>query len=845
MKLLIFFGLLFLACKSYSQCVDCTDMKSALVQPEIVKNLDLRAKGLTRIPVEIAEFINLKKLNLSDNFILEIDFNTFILPELESFIINNNPGFLTIHLPHIHKALPNLRSMEMTGDRIKFLSSEIANLTKLESLNLENNAISFLPEEINKLPNLKFLNLKNNNLLSQEYMFSGFWKLKELDVSDNDSINLAKMLRSLLLKDDLRKLTITIRDFSTLTKDLNEVPIEILSIVNSKGLTLPGSIRNDKHIAKIIFDNSSFKNPALIYDILNSTPNLKIVEFRNMNVPAGISAIKNLNELHLQDAILEGSQDLKDMSAKTKVYQNNVSLVDHSRPTIVSNRKCYDLNVSDEMLFNDSPCLKDAEVFSTAINSDISEEINLDNSKYIIPENAFLNQDGSVYVGSVNIEIKEYFDPIMNALAGMPMMYDENGSSMLFSSNGMIEFNAKDIDGKNLIPDPKNLIQVELKDLQPSKNSDLYVFDKTTSNWNKIGLPRSSNIDSLRGAQVDSINQLSSNDIVSTKTISPLIAMDIKTKRMDPSVFSYRIYRPNEREKRNAPINHFYLNEFAECDIAKQRWEVDTLLSKELRNLFSDIRTSQRLVLKYMRKGKSLSSNGVPRIITNMKITPDFAKDNFRLTFNFKGDSINLPVTQLIHGNANRVQDRESKEYVEYVRNCKKDNKEENKVIGRKNKYIENMAPLYRAQMLNALRTNVFINTTAPTDNQDVLRFGLSSFGIINCDYFFRNKPDDYLALNKNIMDQFDSLVEIPKVVTNIFLENNVFISTYSESIPYFKDQSNIIFFPIGTNEIAVLRTIVAKKESDSDSEEIQVLCKRFDITTLSAAQIRLKILEI
>ena len=823
-----------------AQCTYCTDIKSALTQPEIVETLDLRAKGLNDLPKEIKLFLNLKELNLSDNFIFEIDYKSLVLPKLEVLIINNNPGFFTANTSGITEAFPQLKTLELVGNKIKFLSAEIGKLTHLESLNLAHNSISILPEEIEKIPTLRKLNLANNNILPQDYFLSQLWNLEQLNLSNNDSLKTNTLMSSLLFKDKLEHLTVSLTPNSTFTKEINTLSIPFLEIVNSKDLKLPNSFRTNKHIQKIVFNNCTFSDPKASFSILNESPQLKVIEFRNMTVPDGFSNLKNITELHLNNAQVSNISDFQKLSPKTIVYQTNIKESITNSQELKNN-----YNLSPEMLLNDTPCIKDVITSVELMNSNESKFIALENSNYSIPENAFLNEDGTMYNGQVKVEIKEYLDPIINAIAGMPMMFSENGEATVFSSNGMIEFSATDNEGNKLIPNPENSIQVELIDLQPSENSDLFVFDQQSRNWNRIGQPVSSNRDDLLRAKIDSINRLLPNDLVNTKSIYPMITLNVKTKKKDPSIFEFKAEKHDKDELKNAPADHFYLSNKSALNIGTEKWEVDTLLTDELRKLLSDIRTSQRIALKYMKKDKKVSTRGLPRIITDVKITPDLAHDNFRMTFNFKGQIINLPVYQSIAKKPSAVQQEEAKDYAKYIQLRNDDNKEEIRVAKQKEQFIEQMAPIVRQGLINALNV---ANQSVPTlNNQDVLRFGLRSFGIVNCDYIFRNKPDDYLALGENAIDQDGKLIPVPQSVITILRRNKVSFSTNSLNVPFYKSDKNVLFFSINEAEIAVLK-LPSKLPSDrNEGNAIPVIveCERINILNLNPQQIRSKILEI
>ncbi len=578
--------------------------------------------------------------------------------------------------------------------------------------------------------------------------------------------------------------------------------------------------------------------------VLNEIDSIEMVVFRNMKVPTGISSLKSLKEIHLNNVQNVDPKDLSKIGPKTSILQNNVSFKDELTNTTGEKSS---FKVSKEMLENDSPCIKDVKAKTVVHISSDTATIRLENTTFNIPTNAFLNKDGSLYAGEVTISAKEYMDPIVNALAGMPMMMNENRTSQLFSSNGMIEFKAVDNDNNELFPNLDQIIQVELTDLQPSEESDLFVFDKTQNNWNRIGQPTSTNLDSTLQARIDAINKLTNNELVSTRKVYPLVSMKIKRKAYDPYQLVITVQAADKFETSNAPKSYFFPKAEAMQQIGDQSWEIDTIPTDELKNLFYALNKSQKKLFKYKKTGnrKKITTSGVPRIITDLKITPDLESDNYRLTFNFKGNEIDLPVYQSLDKSPSRIQKEEAKFYLEYTLKQKKDLENEAVLEKRKEQYIKKEAPKIRVAMINAVRLGSAI--VLQNEEPDKLRFGLTSFGTVNCDYFSRRIPEDYLALSEFSKDQDGIQVKIPPTVQNVLSTNNVYLTTYSHTIPFYANQKNYILFSINENEIAVIKSPSKLKISDKGVMEtiLDVPCTRINITNLQPEEIRKQILNI
>lgn len=172
-----------------ASCIYCTSMEKALAEPQKVKELDLSAKGLAKLPEGINQLTNLEKLDLSDNQIDEIDFRNLHLPNLKELIMANNPGFNSSLLDEIHFALPELTKLDISNSSLRFISPELGKLKKLEELDLSDNLLRYLPSEIENAEKLRILDLSNNELKDQQLLFSKLWNIENLELKGNNALN--------------------------------------------------------------------------------------------------------------------------------------------------------------------------------------------------------------------------------------------------------------------------------------------------------------------------------------------------------------------------------------------------------------------------------------------------------------------------------------------------------------------------------------------------------------------------------------------------------------------------------------------------------------------------------
>ena len=107
-------------------------------------------------------------------------------------------------------------------------------------------------------------------------------------------------------------------------------------------------------------------------------------------------------------------------------------------------------------------------------------------AKINIPSDAFLDKDGNVIKGKVEVSFREFYNPLDFYLAGIPMNYNDNGVDKVLESGGMVELTAKS-NKAELFVNPSSKIKVDLFSWTKSKDFNLYDLDKTTGKWIEKG----------------------------------------------------------------------------------------------------------------------------------------------------------------------------------------------------------------------------------------------------------------------------------------------------------------------------------------------------------------------
>lgn len=162
---------------------------------------------------------NLRKLNLADNLIANIEKGCFLnLPKLEILELSNN--FLNETSKFYN--LEFLKRLTLNNNKFtKFTTDLIKGLNNLQELSLGDNLIEYI---LIDLSSLKQINLQNNRL--KNLYFLNFNNLESLDLEynyltsfENFNLNSTNRLKSLILiKNNFKNISLHLKNFTYLTR---------------------------------------------------------------------------------------------------------------------------------------------------------------------------------------------------------------------------------------------------------------------------------------------------------------------------------------------------------------------------------------------------------------------------------------------------------------------------------------------------------------------------------------------------------------------------------------------------------------------------------------------------
>jgi internalin A len=286
---------------------------------EGLEELDLRNRGVSRLPEEIGNLQKLKRLKLNGNQLKTVPKPLSKLVNLLSLDISHNQ--LT-SLPEWLGQFVNLRLLNIGDNQVTSLPDWLAQLKKLEGLGLHSNQLTFLPDSIDQLENLYALSVFNNQLTCLPESLVKLSNLEMLFVGGNLLTFLPERLGQI----------VTLQEFSAWGNKLTSLPESMKQLVNLKFLqislnnlpSLPewlGQLINLRHLdiagSKLTFlpewlgQLVNLKHLDIAYNQLTSLPEWlgQFVNLQHLNIshnkltslPPNLANLKNLEVIDLNN----------------------------------------------------------------------------------------------------------------------------------------------------------------------------------------------------------------------------------------------------------------------------------------------------------------------------------------------------------------------------------------------------------------------------------------------------------------------------------------------------------------------------------------------------------------
>ncbi len=149
------------------------------------------------------------------------------------------------------------------------------------------------------------------------------------------------------------------------------------------------------------------------------------------------------------------------------------------------------------------------------------------------PPLSVVDENGQPVKGNIQINYREFSDPLDFFVSGIPMDYDSAGKKYNFESSGMCEINAVK-DGKNLYINQAAQPVINLSTSNENNLHNLYFLDTMNRRWEFLGKDKITAVKDLVKTESNNASEVSREKNKLIKPVAPI-------KRGDNPVFSIEI----------------------------------------------------------------------------------------------------------------------------------------------------------------------------------------------------------------------------------------------------------------------------------------------------------------
>lgn len=135
--------------------------------------------------------------------------------------------------------LPNLRSLEVSDNRLPDIPPQISALSSLKSLTANSNRIGSLPDEIGSLGKLETISLSHNQLLSIPATFGNLTHLKTVNLSSN---HLREFPACFLQCRQIQVIDLSLNRINSLPENMSQLQATELNLNRNQIAALPESL---------------------------------------------------------------------------------------------------------------------------------------------------------------------------------------------------------------------------------------------------------------------------------------------------------------------------------------------------------------------------------------------------------------------------------------------------------------------------------------------------------------------------------------------------------------------------------------------------------------------------
>ena len=277
--------------------------------PKLLKKIDLSNNELVEIPNQIFEFKHLEEIRFRNNFIVDIPEKITCLTKLTVLDLGYNEIF---QIPSFLCHLLNLKELYLDNNLIYFIASKvIQKIERLQVLSLHNNFLYKLPFDFYSLKNLREFTIFNNHIDPIKKEIMEIWGRKG-NKANFSGMNLEDLPHKIFLLPGITSLILcnnkikflppeiayltSLKNLDLRNNLLTELPFQLSKILtNLNALYLSGN-KNLK-IPKEILQNDSPLKIEHYPILINHLESLKTKKYqkRNFNICVLTNSLKDYN----------------------------------------------------------------------------------------------------------------------------------------------------------------------------------------------------------------------------------------------------------------------------------------------------------------------------------------------------------------------------------------------------------------------------------------------------------------------------------------------------------------------------------------------------------------------
>ena len=223
---------------------------------------------LTRLPIEVTSFSNLRVLNLDECNGIRLPMQTQNLSMLEELSLDDTN---LSKIPKWIGSLTHLTTVNLANNHITQLTSQLWELINLRALRLYHNEITQIPPDIEKLSNLEELNLCSNKIDQLPPQIGNLRKLKWIYVYQNRLTSLPPQIGQLF---ELITLNASKNQLTELPPAMGDLKcLGMLDVAGNQLTSLPAKLSKIKSLTFLNLEGNR----------LTSLPK-EILEMRGLNI---------------------------------------------------------------------------------------------------------------------------------------------------------------------------------------------------------------------------------------------------------------------------------------------------------------------------------------------------------------------------------------------------------------------------------------------------------------------------------------------------------------------------------------------------------------------------------